>query len=305
MRALVLLLALSLLASSAAAETAAGLLTEARRLYGLAEFESALEVLDRAKALARPGRELGEVLAQRAQALGELRGLGAAAAAFREALRQDDQICPRRGQGKGNLVQLCTDLRAAARGTLRLHGPGRGRSVNVDGTPGCVAPCELKLGLGAHRVEAGGLKPEVLWQGRLALDQSVTVEVPAEPVIAGPIAPQPPPRSARRRVWTWVAVGAAGALGLASLGCWLGSDSDYGAWSKEVNLAKPDEGHVSSLESSIHRKEVASWVLLGTAGAAAVTAAVLFFLEGKERPRRADSAAARGRRSAGLLQLEF
>jgi ferric-dicitrate binding protein FerR (iron transport regulator) len=142
----------------------------------------------------------------------------------------------------------------------------------------------------------------------LPLDGRVVVSVPADAMDAPPAtAPVPPPRPRARRLWTWVAAGAAAGLALASLGCWLGAESEYRSWQDLVSEtpAPPDaEARLASLESATRRREIASWSLLGAAGAAAVVTAVLFWVEGRER-RAPARVTARARGAGAVLGVSF
>jgi hypothetical protein len=92
------------------------------------------------------------------------------------------------------------------------------------------------------------------------------------------------------RTWTWVAAGSALATGIVGMGVGIAAAVEYGDYKDEQDSSKwPD------MESSIKTKSTVANVFFGIAGAAAVTAVILYFVEGgtEERP-----APAGGRRSA-------
>jgi len=87
------------------------------------------------------------------------------------------------------------------------------------------------------------------------------------------------------RLWTWIATGAAGAVlltGAVVLGVGqsdLGDAQDLADRSLTEDVFK---SRVESLEDDGKTKSTAGGVLLGVGGALAVTAVVLFFLEGQD-----------------------
>ena len=81
----------------------------------------------------------------------------------------------------------------------------------------------------------------------------------------------------RRWLWTWVAAGGAVAAGAAGLGLGLATRADV----EEYNELSPaDTSRRQELERSIPGRATASNVMFGVAGGLAVTAALLFYLEG-------------------------
>lgn len=86
----------------------------------------------------------------------------------------------------------------------------------------------------------------------------------------------------RGRFYTWIAAGAAGALALSALVVGLNAQSKYDELKGTCGATQtcdPDEA------DSVHTRAVVADVLWGTAAAAAVTAGVLFFLEGRSSAR--------------------
>jgi len=94
-----------------------------------------------------------------------------------------------------------------------------------------------------------------------------------------PAEPEEDEETGRRgRFYTWIAAGAAGALALSALVVGLNAQSKYDELKGTCGATKtcdPDEA------DSVKTRAVVADVLWGTAAAAAITAGVLFFLEGR------------------------
>jgi len=100
-----------------------------------------------------------------------------------------------------------------------------------------------------------------------------------KPDEGGATAPTPPPedKPARKgRLWTWITLGAAGALALSALVVGLNAQSRFDELS---DSCKPS--CATSDVDSVKTRAIAADVLWGTAAAAAVTATILFFVEGR------------------------
>ncbi|AKJ03453.1 tetratricopeptide repeat protein [Archangium gephyra] len=152
-----------------------------------------------------------------------------------------------------------------------------GARVQVDGEARGVTPWSDKLEVGPHRLE-------VTHEGYQPLRRDVQLR-PGEPLelqlmltplskreVAGELRPGQP----RRRVWTWVAAGAAGVAtaGAVTLGLLARSDS------REL-LARPHErAEAQRLHDSALGRARASNLLTGTAGVALLAGTALFFFEG-------------------------
>lgn len=89
----------------------------------------------------------------------------------------------------------------------------------------------------------------------------------------------------RRRVWTWVAAGTAAALGVSALVLGLSAQSKY---SELEDRCGPDTGGLCAQGDvdSVRTRAVVTDVLWGSALAAGITSAVLFFVEGRGRSER-------------------
>jgi hypothetical protein len=276
-----------------AAERVDELIQQARDAYGLADFDKAIGLLDRARQVARPGAELAAVHAERAIVVGETRGLEPARPILLDALRQDPNACPDRARAKGNLVDLCATLRAAGRARLLVSGQA-GRTVLVDGQKVGVVPLDQPVPIGEHVIEVPGRRSTLQRRATLALEATLRVEVPAEAAESADQprvgdASAPPPPAPRRRPWAWATAGLAAGLAVASLGCWLGSEKGYSSW-QDITHEPPSAERAARLadqQASVQRLEKASWALLGTAAATAIVSGILFWREGREssRPR--------------------
>lgn len=107
-------------------------------------------------------------------------------------------------------------------------------------------------------------------------EQPKAEEPKSEPSTPPPPPPEEKPRR-KGRFFTWIAAGAAGALALSALVVGLNAQSKFDELS---DTCKPTcaESEVDSVKT----RALVADVLWGTAAAAAVTAAVLFFVEGRK-----------------------
>lgn len=90
--------------------------------------------------------------------------------------------------------------------------------------------------------------------------------------------------SARNRLWTSVALGVAGGLGVAAAGVFISGKIDEGTYDDNRQAALGDCGESdaqTTLCNSVKSKVLATRILAGGAAAAAVVSAVLFFVEGR------------------------
>ena len=92
----------------------------------------------------------------------------------------------------------------------------------------------------------------------------------------------------RGRLFTWIAAGTAGALAVAGFAVNLHTGSGYSDLEESCKPTCSDD-QVDPLRT----EATVSYVLFGLAGAAAVTSAVLFFVEGRSKRNEIDSASER------------
>ncbi|WNG16357.1 PEGA domain-containing protein [Cystobacter fuscus] len=160
---------------------------------------------------------------------------------------------------------------------VTLSSEPTGARVQVDGKARGVTPWRDRLEVGPHQLE-------VTREGYQPLRRDVELR-PGEPLKLQ-LMLTPLSKSAggidshlgqpRKRVWTWVAAGAAGvaAAGAVTLGLLARSDS------REL-LARPHErAEAQRLHDSALGRARASNVLTGTAGVALLAGTALFFFEG-------------------------
>jgi hypothetical protein len=83
------------------------------------------------------------------------------------------------------------------------------------------------------------------------------------------------------RLWTWVALGGAGAFGAAALVFWLNGDAQYEALGETCESGCTDEQIEEEIDDSgVQTSDLLTNVSLGLSGALLTTAVVLFFVEG-------------------------
>ncbi len=181
--------------------------------------------------------------------------------------------------------------------------------VSVDGVEKGVTPLFIELGAGEHLISLTAEGFERLEKTvtvslnelgesafELVPNRSPEVRTPAvdvprrvsvvEPVIPPPtLLAAPPPPAARSRVATWIFAGTAVAAAGAGVGLMLGAQ---GA-SNELLARQHPRAEADRLVSQTQSLSLASNIAYGAAGAAAVTAIILFFVEGSasgpsERP---------------------
>lgn len=288
MRTIALLLTLVTLLlwspAAPAADDASALLQEAVRRYGLADFEGSLEQLTRAQEMTKDPGLLGQIHLYQGLNYGELDRLPLSRAAFTSALTYTPDICPDPSRFKASLVHLCQEVRRSLQGTLVVTSPEKGEVV-IDGKPAGATPLERTVAIGSHRVQLRiGDRHSPEQQVVVLVDQTARVKVtlPSVQKRSDPPA-EPPSHHPRRRLWTWVAAGSAVVVAGIAAGVWASAESDYSEWEE---TATADERRLSELQDSVQRKEVAAWVLFGTAGALAAGAVALFFLEGRAAAER-------------------
>ena len=149
------------------------------------------------------------------------------------------------------------------------------------------------------------------YEQRIAAGKSKHLRLPGEPepvaappptpapapVVATPLPPATPalPKKAlepdaprpRKRLWTWIAAGTAGAFAVGAIVMGLNANSKF----DELDGGCGKTGSCTDDQvSSVRSRAVATDILWGTALAAGVTAGVLFFLEGRGSAARAEEA---------------
>lgn len=224
-------LGLLLWAQPALAEPALQSLDRALRHIAHAEFDSAIELLNRAKLASREPRLLGKIHLYLGVSHAILNQDDAARLAFREALLRDPELSLDPRQFKRSIIALFSSVRETVRGDLLVFADSTRPRVVVDGVQVGVAPLRVRLPVGRHRVEVhgpAGTSPCVEFvtvaaerpaevRARLMLVPGSTARrrEPGRAAIGEPKRrPESPPFY--RRWWFWTAVGAVvvgGAIG--------------------------------------------------------------------------------------------
>ena len=132
----------------------ADLLDEGVDRYNAGEFERSLQLLRRARATLRGAKELGRLhlyIGLDHAFLGRTRP---ARDAFAAALSYDPLLDLDPQQIKEQVVALFRSVRAGLHGDLRVSADAPAVTVFVDGREQGSAPLLLRLGVGAHRIDA-------------------------------------------------------------------------------------------------------------------------------------------------------
>ncbi len=290
----------------------------------IAEAEATLQAAaartDRPPLLARIHLQLGLVQATRGQQ-------GRARDSFRRALAHDPTLALDPHRDRPDLVTLFEAVRrtTVAEARISTRVPGQGE-VWVDGERACRAPCLRRLAAGRHWLELrdpGGRRLDgrsvLLGAGptSIVLGASALAE-PAPPVLrsTGPATPIDRPPAPRRRVWTWIAGAAALASGAAALGLGLAARQDHedgcgllagpAACEQRTALLDPaSRERYLALGDSMDRKALAANLCWGVAGGLAVTAVVLFFVEGRGGKAAARTPGVRAGASGAWVHLSY
>lgn len=294
------------------------LLEKAIVQYGLADFEAAVKLLDKALAKAKKKTTRAKVLLYLGANYIEMGQEHDADGAFIKALKiRPGLLMP--DEFKTRIKKAFRQVKDRSRGTLLVGSKPAGSKIKVDGEDKGTTPRSLKLGIGTHKVAVQG--PGGKWK---------TSEVTIYPdgkarftaTFKQPRRPKTPKVRQQRggRLWTWVLAGTAAAAAGVGLGMYLWADAEHDEWLElqdpKLHPGKLDEARLVELEDSVQGKEIGSWVCFGVAGAMAITSAVLFFVEGgKESSERRQTGMIRlgrfeltpvvGQHSGLLLRAEF
>jgi hypothetical protein len=312
---LALLILLVLTASSTAAQArgrrGAGsdqrLLEQAITLYHSGRLKASLKLLERAKiehnvaeldSGKRNQRRLGRILLYKGLNLALMGSRARAKVAFKAALVEHPGLSLSPHRFKPELVKLFDEVRRRVASRLVVVCTTSGAVILVDGKPRGVAPVELYLAAGPHRIQARTAKGRVGFTKEVNLVTGKSVRVtarlgagPARKRVSGAkaVGDAPPPKRFRK-VWTLIMAGTSLAFVITGAAMWASSESTY----SELEESYPEllrRGEVTAIEElkeSIEGKDTAATVMFSLAGASAVAAVALFFLEGRtsgEAPR--------------------
>ena len=278
---------------SQAAPNAEALLRLAKEDYRLGRLERSEMRLRRA--LARPGTP--QLKAQVHLYLGLnaviLHSPGKAKWHFAKALRQDPTLALDTTQFKPALVRLFDEVRRREVGRLTLRTEPPGAMLELDGAPLGKAPQTCWLTAGEHHIVARWAKRTRRRVLKLApgTQLELRLQAPSRPPATEKLASRTPLRrstaaNGNSRLWTWIALGAAATTAAVGLGFGISAKSDYDEYLETDSRLRYDE-----LRDRIPSKARVANILYATAGALAVTATLLFFLEANGTTAEAGGAA--------------
>lgn len=279
-RLISLVLVTTLLSIGAAARTrsAKALFDKAVVSFSVAEFEKSIALLRRAEKRVKDSSLKARVHLYLGFNHALLDQIPRAREAFRQALINDPRTDPRATGIKQSIITLFNSVRDTMRGRLRVTATRADAWVIIDGDRAGKVPLELDLPVGEHRIEVrvkdGKHKQVVLLNPGQVVKVQARLPKKLVPKVK-PVIEDPP---GGRRLWTWIAAG--GALATLGVGIGLGvaARSNHGEWEDELGQ---DRQRWEELRDAGQRKALAANVLFGAAGAMAVAAAVLFFVEGR------------------------
>jgi tetratricopeptide (TPR) repeat protein len=280
-------------ANAAEGDEATRLLQQGIVGFDRGEFERSLELLTRASATAREPATLGQI--QLVLGLNHA-VLGRAARArelFASALSNDPRLRLDAERFKPALVRLFREVREELKGELSVSSIQPDASVFLNGQLAGKTPFLARVAIGAHHVRVLAKEGGEVHEEQVVVYPRKRVEVAAQ-LTSDETSPR------RRRLWTWIAAAGAVACAGGGIGVWAWAGSDHDEFQETQDPARYEE-----LKDSIRARDIAANVLFVTAGALAVTSAVLFFLEGRQPASERDASARRGLVQAGATGLSI
>jgi len=273
---------LSLLSLVASAALAADDLAEAKRhadaglsLYKEARYREAISELEQAISLSIKTKPeaAGVVSYNLGQAYEKLGDIASAVKAYKEYLR----LVPR-ASDRAAVQTLVSNLETRlVRGVQELSvvSSPTGANISVDGKLRATTPITMELPYGAHTLE---LTHEGYDSAVRTVDLTPQSTVKLDITLAKKAAPAPPPPVVEKpKLWTWVALGGAA---VATVGAAV-AGAQARAKAEELKTSMHSAPDPDTLYDASVRSQITSNVLWATAGAAAITGGVLFFVEGK------------------------
>ena len=290
-----LLVALAGSPAGAAPDDAADLLRQATESFDNGAFARSRTLLLQAQELARGPALLGRICLYLGLNAAVEGNTDEARRRFREALTHQPtlRVDPRRF--KPEFVQAFDAVRRETVGRLQVSAAGApGAVVWVDGARCGPPPLGLDVVAGSHVVELRdeGSRRQVQRQVVALAGKTTTITLQLTAPTTRPVAPARP-APGRRRLWAWVAGAGAVALAGVAVGVGLSARADHDeacgllAGDRDCadrrQLADAADGpRYRELHDAVGRKELATNVCWGIAGALAVSSAVLFLLEGRQ-----------------------
>ena len=266
-----------------AASEAEKLLEQGKSHFSVAMFQESLQALNQALKVTRDPKLKARILVYIALNHGELGDGVKAEIFFTDALKIDPTVCPQAPPFKETLVSICQGARRKLKGVLLVEA-SPGCQLLVDNRPRRIGN-RLELPIGTHRVEVISSKGQkqakrVIIYADKEARVKFTFPSPSSQRQPG----QKPPVKPKGRLWTWVTAGGAAAALVTAAGLQI---SVYGVkypeWQEGATrekLTPAEADYFNGLKDEIEREEITSYALLGVGGALAVTALVLYFVEG-------------------------
>ena len=274
----------SSLARVEAAEPAESLFKKAKSQYALVQFDEALETLSKAEAVAKDPGLKSKILIYQGLIHGGMENGGKAVAAFIKALKASPDACNFMPKSKTLLIGFCRAERQKMRGTLVVTVTPADSEVWLDGKK-IKGGGRISLLIGSHRIMVKS--PDSRQQVK-----KVIVYADKETKENFTFDPFPTPAKQpikKKRLWTWIALGGAGAAAVTGIALQISARSKYGEWlegASQNTLTQDEADYINDLSAQVSREEAASWVMIGLAGAAAVGTVALYFMENRspEKP---------------------
>jgi tetratricopeptide (TPR) repeat protein len=264
-----------------------------KKLYDQAKFADAVVKFEEAYRL-KPHPVIFFNIGKCYEAMGET---GKAMRAFRDYLRLLPDATDRQ-----NVVDAIANLerRLRERGVQQLlvFVDPPNAAVAIDGKPITGNPASAELTAGSHQLTAkldgyDDLARTFNFNIQRSSEMTINLTVKGTAVAGNDapkkmpdvdLTPPPTPPSAtvtsapsRHRTWTWVA----GGVAVAGLGAAIGMGVVSSGASNELKGSQHDRLQADALASKTQSMALGANVTYGVAGAAAITAVVLFFLEGR------------------------
>jgi hypothetical protein len=241
----------------------------------------AQELLLRAEKLANEPQVRGRVFLYLGITYAVLGDAEQARARFRAALLESPALTLDPKRIKAEVVEMLEQVRAGILGPLEVTVDLPAATVRVDGRDRGRAPISINLPVGPHEVEVRDTGGKVRFSQRVVVHHGqptrVEVELLERPTSTPSLSFKPRDEPPRRRLWTWIAASGAAVTALAGAGVWISAAIDHDEFVDGDTRAERGE----ELRSTIERKQVAIYALFGASGALALTAAVLYYFEGR------------------------
>ncbi|MCA9670958.1 MAG: PEGA domain-containing protein [Myxococcales bacterium] len=303
-----------------AAPDAQALFDRAKKAYVQAQAEKSLKLLRRAARAARDIQLAAKIELYRGLNLIIMKRFDRAKKALLRALRNDPTLTLDKARFKPSTVAMLDAIRDKARGTLVVTS-NRPADVWLDGEKVGATPLTRKVKIGKHRVQVRAGEARFESEIVIGVDAhlSVPAHLPKAGKVTGPALATKPPLgtggagsgagngastgggagagagsngagaggagakrdSGGHRLWTWIALGSALAVGGAGAALAVSAKSDHDEYKTTL-----DYDRFNTAESNAKTKALVANVLFVSAGVLAAGAVALFFIEGQIIKRR-------------------